>query len=157
MKLRLFKKAVSVLFVGVLTVTGGIVLAPAANAAALCYGSTCYNKNPQTMGCGSDARTIGYAYQEWTGGNVEARYSPTCNAMWIRSASSRTQYSGGVDVGMLAYGRVAGQNGYRIVEWSLNDVLYAPGYTMMIPWGSSGLGEIYCHNYFSGYLNNLPV
>jgi hypothetical protein len=51
--------------------------------AASCYGSTCKGLNPQTMGCGADAKT-GPAIAI-NGGRAENRYSQTCNAEWERT------------------------------------------------------------------------
>ena len=64
----------------------------AANLLAACSGSGCFGLNPQTMGCGNDARTGEYKY--FTDGYVEHRYSQECEAEWARASNqgSSIQY-----------------------------------------------------------------
>jgi hypothetical protein len=68
--------------------------------AASCYGSGCTGYNPNTMGCGADAKT-GPTYSA-SGVLVENRYSVTCNAEWERT----TNQSGGsrYAAGSIRYG-----------------------------------------------------
>lgn len=52
--------------------------------AAGCSGSSCMGKNPQTMGCGSDAITKkSGSYGD--GSRVQNRESSACNAEWTRT------------------------------------------------------------------------
>ncbi|GAA3378593.1 hypothetical protein GCM10020367_58730 [Streptomyces sannanensis] len=64
----------------------GVPLATAtpAAAAAGCQSSGCTGKNPATMGCAADARTIASVSAPGGGGYAELRYSPACNAAWAR-------------------------------------------------------------------------
>jgi len=162
MNLKPLKRCATTVLIMATFICGGVLAAPSASAAVGCRNSTCYNKNPEIYGCGADAYTIGYAYASITGARYEARYSLACNAMWIRSLNTRfDEYP--QSVGMMTYGPKVGQNQFRLIEWSLDDVFYAAGYTMMIPWGSSGLGSIWVANSggapasTSGYLNNVRV
>lgn len=63
--------------------------------AASCYGSTCTGLNPQTMGCGADAR-LGPAHIE-DDFRAENRYSVACNAEWERTinTSGGSRYAAG--------------------------------------------------------------
>jgi hypothetical protein len=63
---------------------------PPANAAAGCYRSGCNGQDPQAMGCGNDA--YNKASFRYAGGNqflqgalLELRYSPSCDAAWVRT------------------------------------------------------------------------
>lgn len=76
------KKAASVMFI---LFTCCLIALPvnAANLLAACSGSGCFGLDPQTMGCGNDARTGEYKY--FTDGYVEHRYSQECDAEWARA------------------------------------------------------------------------
>jgi len=50
-----------------------------------CYGTSCNGKDPQAMGCATDARTI--ANRVGNGVRVELRYSKRCDARWARSTN----------------------------------------------------------------------
>jgi len=69
-----------------------IIPVHAANLMADCSGSGCHGLNPQTMGCGNDARTG--ESKSFTGGYVEHRYSVECDAEWARASNqgSSIQY-----------------------------------------------------------------
>ncbi|MGB3437774.1 MAG: DUF2690 domain-containing protein [Actinophytocola sp.] len=93
---------------GILALIGGLVLAillplttasaqaspattrfaastPQATAAAVkCKGKSCTGKNPQTMGCEKDAKTIANTRPGGGGPKVELRYSKKCRAGWAR-------------------------------------------------------------------------
>jgi hypothetical protein len=72
-----------------------VVWAPNHVIAAGCYGDTCNGKNPNTMGCGSDAR-MG-PQQPISGGVAQNRWSPTCYAEWERTInlSGGNRYAAG--------------------------------------------------------------
>jgi hypothetical protein len=57
--------------------------------AAGCHGSGCHGLNPETLGCGADARTGPSLVS--SGAKVENRYSLVCDAEWERT----TNQSGG--------------------------------------------------------------
>ena len=57
-----------------------------------CVGAGCRGKDPQVMGCDSDAMTVAISPQPGTAGAgwqevVELRYSRRCNARWSRVTS----------------------------------------------------------------------
>jgi hypothetical protein len=54
-----------------------------AHAAVGCYASTCKGKDPQSMGCSTDAITGAQATSP-DGRIVQLRYSPACGAAWGR-------------------------------------------------------------------------
>lgn len=65
-----------------------MALISAANAsAATCYGDYCSNKDPQSTGCSSDARTVSYTdvyHSRSYVGFLELRWSPSCKTNWAR-------------------------------------------------------------------------
>ena len=74
-----------------------------------CYGSGCNGKDPQTMGCAADARTL--ASRSAYGIRVELRYSKRCNARWARTAIAGMAY----DASPFAY-LGSGNRTYRIAN-----------------------------------------
>lgn len=64
----------------------GVPLSTATPAAAAvgCTGTGCTGKNPATMGCATDARTVASVNAPGGGGFAELRFSPACNAAWAR-------------------------------------------------------------------------
>jgi hypothetical protein len=73
----------------------GAALAPSVGTPALavgCNASSCTGKDPNNMGCGSDARTID-TFSLGADFYVELRYSPACYATWSRVTN--TWYSNG--------------------------------------------------------------
>jgi len=72
--------------IGRIAVVAGLLLLAAgigSVSAASCSGSACAGKNPQTMGCSSDAVTKGNVYSQGIL-TVEIRYSRACDAWWAR-------------------------------------------------------------------------
>ena len=66
--------------------TAALVL-PATPANAVgCYSTSCSGKDPQTMGCASDAVTR--TEISASGARFQMRYSPACNAAWTRTLST---------------------------------------------------------------------
>ncbi|MER5642649.1 DUF2690 domain-containing protein [Kitasatospora sp. NPDC002227] len=95
----------AVVTAGLLTLAGPV---SAAHAAGSCTGSGCTGKDPATTGCAADATTYRTVYlNSQTYGQV--RYSPSCDAAWIRT------YAGGsLNIG----GTVFGQRwDSRMGEW----------------------------------------
>jgi hypothetical protein len=125
---------------------GLVAASPApAQAAGSCYYSSCYNVDPQTSGCSADAYTIG-----WDGG-VEFRFSPSCQATWLRDsdqgfswASQLTQYTYNSNKSYL-YGLDFPWSG-----WSGT-------WTRMVPMPTSGFTQYHANNYWSGLYNTDPV
>ena len=64
--------------------TSSRIVAEKAAAAVKCKGMSCTGKNPQTMGCGKDARTIATSRPGGGGPKVELRYSKKCRGAWAR-------------------------------------------------------------------------
>ncbi len=66
-----------------LALTAGLLLPTTGTATAAttagCYRASCDGKDPQAMSCGGDAFTVA-----WAGSNVELRFSPQCQAAWMR-------------------------------------------------------------------------
>ncbi|GIM93297.1 hypothetical protein Ato02nite_050900 [Paractinoplanes toevensis] len=63
----------------------GLSLVPAqASLAASCSGSSCAGRDPQTMGCSSDAVSKGNVYSS-DRVTVAMRYSSACDAWWARA------------------------------------------------------------------------
>jgi hypothetical protein len=64
-------------------------ISAASAAAPPCHGTSCNGRDPQTTGCGRDARTLEDV--EDTGGwvTLELRYSPSCYAAWARVTNFR--------------------------------------------------------------------
>jgi hypothetical protein len=64
--------------------------------AASCYGSTCENLDPNTMGCGTDAITSGARKYLTDGGTnlsyAETRKSAACAAKWARTTNASGAY-----------------------------------------------------------------
>ena len=54
-------------------------------ALALCSGSNCNGVDPAASGCADDAITVAKNSDRWT--TVEQRYSPACNANWVRATT----------------------------------------------------------------------
>lgn len=54
------------------------LLASGQAQAAGCFQNNCLGKDPQLMGCSSDAQTIA------SNGQIQVRYSATCSAYWAR-------------------------------------------------------------------------
>jgi hypothetical protein len=78
------------MLIGIAVLTMGVSLslaAPAAAASTRCKGSSCSNKDPQSMGCGKDARTIDKIKPGGGGPTVQLRRSSNCRAAWARLAS----------------------------------------------------------------------
>jgi hypothetical protein len=80
----------------------GVLFPGAANAVG-CTRKACNGKNPASMGCDADARTIKSFTGSWDL-HVELRYSPKCVAAWARGtlpkgAPSSVNYQ----VGIVAY------------------------------------------------------
>lgn len=73
-------------FIGRITILAGLLLLVTgigSISAADCKGSSCNGRNPQTMGCSSDAVTKGNVYST-DALTVEMRYSKACDAWWAR-------------------------------------------------------------------------
>ena len=49
-----------------------------------CYGASCNGRDPQSMGCAADARTL--STKTGAGVRVELRYSNRCHARWARTS-----------------------------------------------------------------------
>ncbi|WP_414636339.1 DUF2690 domain-containing protein [Actinophytocola sp.] len=77
----------------VVAAAGGITTVGQTPAlAAGCYRSSCNGQDPQSMGCGTDAYPL--ASFTYTGSNeflrgsfLELRYSPACDAAWVRTTN----------------------------------------------------------------------
>lgn len=101
--------------------------------AVSCTGATCKGKNPQTSGCGADARTL--AEITYNSLRVELRYSPACHAAWARG----TQIGGGAilsrRVAVVGYSCTTANEACRIGHYASADVLDAgeQAYTKMWP------------------------
>jgi len=67
----------------------GLVGLSGTAAAAPCVGTSCNGRDPQSTGCGADARTLEDVAD--TGGwvTLELRYSPSCYAVWARVTNFR--------------------------------------------------------------------
>lgn len=53
-----------------------------------CKGKSCTGKNPHTMGCDRDAKTIATKVPGGGGPKVQLRYSKKCDAAWARLATN---------------------------------------------------------------------
>ncbi|MER5645085.1 DUF2690 domain-containing protein [Streptosporangium sp. NPDC002524] len=121
----MFKKAIVLAMVIALL----SALAPAASAKTtglLCRGTQCNGVDPQTSGCGNDARTLETV--EDTGGWVilELRYSPTCYAVWARVNNFR---------GVSGVAKIIGYSGGQFMSEQLKTLAAYPNesaYTKMI-------------------------
>ena len=63
--------------------------------AAGCYAASCNNQDPSAMGCAGDARDISTYWinvDNRTHGLLRLRYSPACNAVWLRWDPTGTGY-----------------------------------------------------------------
>lgn len=91
--------------VGVLTMllmAGTVLVAPAAQAAPSCEAASCKGKNPQSEGCGSDARTV--AEITYSSLRIEIRHSPACHAAWARGTNLSSSTVIGKKVAIIGYG-----------------------------------------------------
>lgn len=89
-------RALRMLLCAILIVFGTIIPSPTHEAsAASCYGAGCKGYNPETMGCGADARTM--LWVAIVGGRAENRASVTCNAEWeqTKNESGASKYAAG--------------------------------------------------------------
>ncbi|GAA1965141.1 DUF2690 domain-containing protein [Catenulispora subtropica] len=82
-------------------IAGALALfGPASSAsAATCFASSCTGKNPETSGCSdSKTQTLESMSLNNAGGDyAQLRYSPTCQAAWIKIYSgSYTSYTGSI-------------------------------------------------------------
>jgi hypothetical protein len=64
------------------------LLMPAQAQAATCYDTGCTGKDPQTLGCSSDARTLDSFTLDSGAFYVELRLSQNCWAAWTRITAS---------------------------------------------------------------------
>jgi hypothetical protein len=103
-----------------LAMCAGVTVAPMARAAS-CYRSSCNGVEPQAAGCASGARNLtsfvyGGSNQWLSGALLELRYSPACDAAWVRTTggsclgvwrpcSAGMQVSGGDEQGVNPGGR----------------------------------------------------
>lgn len=132
-------------FAAVTLASVGLVVASPepAQAAGTCYYSSCYNQDPNTTNCAADARTIG-----WPSGNTEIRFSPSCQATWLRDVdgfswvSTLTQYTYSSNKTLL----------YSVnIPWAG----YSGTWTKMVPMGTSGLTQYKANGWWSGLYNTL--
>ncbi len=93
-----FFRSVSVLCAAIVTILTIFPVNAAATANTTtahwhgCYGATCRGKDPQVMGCATDAVTLAVRPYPGTASagynqDVELRYSAACNARWARVTS----------------------------------------------------------------------
>ncbi|MFC0624216.1 hypothetical protein [Kribbella deserti] len=111
-----FRKAsVAALVFGVVSVAGTNQQALAAG----CYGSTCDNKGPVSMGCTSDTvKVLGTP-----AGGVALAYSKACNAYWAYSTSAPNWYDATVYIERSYYD--AGTKLYKNVKRL--QITFSPG------------------------------
>jgi hypothetical protein len=125
---------------------GLVAASPApAQAAGSCYYSSCYNVDPQASNCSADAYTIG-----WDGG-VEFRFSPSCQATWLRDSAQGFSWAG--QLTQYTY------DGNKNLLYSLDFPWagYQGTWTKMVPMPTSGLTQYHANNYWSGLYNTNAV
>lgn len=96
----------------------GGVSAPA--HAAGCYFTSCQNLDPQGTGCSVGAKTIGVI----ASGQTEIRWSPTCQAAWLRQNNQTFAYAGTLEL-------------YTYYKDYYNGSYYG-GFSMKMPAGHNG-------------------
>lgn len=96
----------------------GGVSAPA--HAAGCYFTSCQNLDPQGTGCSVGAKTIGVI----ASGQTEIRWSPTCQAGWLRQNNQTFAYAGTLEL-------------YSYYKDYYNGSYYG-GFVMRMPAGHNG-------------------
>lgn len=90
--------ALASLTLGLVAVIGGVATPAAADdGSPACYGHSCTSLDP--IECADDAITVARMdfFQQSVGGNLEMRYSRSCNASWARYSP----YPERSDIGML--------------------------------------------------------
>lgn len=91
---------------GLLTVAGPVASA----SAATCHGGNCTWLDPESTGCAADAETLETVYEDpqaWG----ELRYSPSCDAAWVKTVS----WSTGDPISGTIYGQVKDGSGWLSV------------------------------------------
>ncbi|MGW1163286.1 DUF2690 domain-containing protein [Streptomyces sp. NPDC002513] len=96
----------------VLTLAGPV---SSASAAGSCHGGGCTNRDPQATGCASDAYTVKTVSNLPDFDKGDLRYSPSCDAAWIRVVS----WSTSVPISGSVYGE-ASVNGTWVPFWAEN-------------------------------------
>jgi Protein of unknown function (DUF2690) len=91
---------------GLLTLAGPVASA----GAATCHGGTCTWKDPEAAGCAADAQTLKTVYLV-PQASGELRYSPSCDAAWIKTDS----WSDGEPIRGTVYGQVKNGSGWLTV------------------------------------------
>jgi hypothetical protein len=118
MKINLSIITKFVILLCIVVILGSFINSNTALAAALCYGSSCHGKNPDTMGCGPTAYygAIKSLYRNSVKiGEVHNRYSGTngCLAQWERTLNlSSNQYA----EGSIRWGGVNYNSGWQTVS-----------------------------------------
>ena len=121
---------------------GLVAASPApAQAAGNCYYSSCYNADPQTSGCSADAYSIGWD------GSVEFRYSPSCQATWLRDSQQGFSWAGQ----LTQYTYDSNRNYLYSLDFPWAG--YNGTWTKMVPMPTSGLTQFHANNYWSGLYN----
>lgn len=83
----MLKKRIALIVGAIALMLASVLSTSPAYAATGCYGSTCKGKDPQSMGCATDAFT-GAQKTSPDGRIVQLRYSPACGAAWGRLQSA---------------------------------------------------------------------
>lgn len=150
------KKVFSVITLTAAMLAGGALAAGPAQAAGCNY-SSCANQDPVAQGCGADAYTI------WAYPNAkEVRWSPSCQAAWLRSSTPAHIYGFDTNSTMRTYKTIGSQVPVYTKAWGSGDKKISN----MIPLASNqfiqvelpgyyGNGGIYYPNY-TPVLNTLP-
>lgn len=116
------RKILSVIVASLALLAGGALTAAPAQAGT-CIVTSCYDKDPVTTGCGDGAYTI------WAYGYDEVRYSPSCQAAWIRSNSPAHFLGQSTATTMRTYNNATGGT----IIWRKDVPLHSKKISNMIP------------------------
>ncbi|TCO61987.1 DUF2690 domain-containing protein [Actinocrispum wychmicini] len=119
---------------GVYTAAGP---AGSASASVGCHGSGCTGKDPEAQGCAADARTD-QTVQPQPETYAYLRFSPACNAAWVKTVS----FSREKPIHGTVYGERWGRGGQVVVECTQSTGYVAGGTVWSRMCGGSPMYEI---------------